>query len=614
MTAINLIIAISGLLLPGYALARLLRLQHPGFAAFPFSALVICQSVTVVTIGNGTITFPVIAMMLAAITTVCGLTAQLRKTTVAPDVVPEEHTKKSAAGWFRAALFAATLLLLAAAFRTTLYPLGGFDTFIRWDGLAREMLHYRSLSFYPPLTAADFGIYTMPDGFPPLVASVYWWLYAATGTAAPQLTAISVTLQLASLLGLAWYAAKTAFGRKAAAFTLLAMTASPLLIRSVEIGQESGFLTMAVVGQICFALAAIRRPSLEPVFAAALFAALGSLAREYGAALALPGLFILLSNAATRRYAWRYALLAAAVASPWYFRNWIVAGSPLYPLTLPGSPHANPLLAALMGYYGEIFAVANFGIKEWFEIICELAAGFSVALLVALPYLARKYRRFYPYTLSLALITLLWLWSVGKTSGGAIYSMRVLAPAAVILALIAGEAFARLSSKDSWEKHLSWLLIPAALWGVLAALSYPLQPTQLPAALFSTKGEAPEFCALNREFAQKIDSLALPPTGILTDSPYLAVILKRETRFRPVIIWSPEVSFLVDAQVDSNEARQKLLALNIRLVALNRSSIHNNFLARMPFFKDDFSEWKQLLATGDDWDLFELPAMTTGEP
>lgn len=598
-----------GLSLPGYVLARALRLKSSLTVAFPFSALIICQIVTALACTNTSMTFKNVTAIMTILTVIAGIFVikqQNHPENTQAEVLPPEIDNQLI---FKISIVIAVLVTIAAAFRTTLYPLGGFDTFTRWDALAREMLQYSSLSFYPPITGADFSIYTMPDGFPPLVASVYWWLYAATGTVLPQLTAISVTLQLASILGLTWSAAQTALGNKAAAFTLLALTASPLLIRSVEIGQESGFLALAVIGQICFALAAIRRPSLAPVFAAALFAALGALAREYGAALALPGLLILLSNAATRRYAWRYALLAAVLASPWYIRNLVIAGSPLYPLTMPDSAHSNPLLAALMSYYGEIYAVANFGIKEWAQIIYELAAGFSVALLAALPYLIRKNRRFYPYILSLALITLLWLWSVGKTSGGIIYSMRVLAPAAVILALIAGEAFAKLSSKNGWQKHVSWLLIPAALWGVLSALSYPLQPMQLSESLFSTKTEAPEFCALNREFAKRIDSLDISPTGILTDSPYLAVILKRETRFRPVIIWSPEVSFLVDSQIGSKESRQKLLALNIRLVALNRSSVHNNFLSRMSFFKDDFSEWKQLLATEDGWDLFEFPPM-----
>ncbi len=436
------------------------------------------------------------------------------------------------------------------------------------------------------------------------MASVYWWIYAASGTVLPQLTAISVTLQLASILGLTWAAAETAFGKKAAAFTLLALASSPLLIRSVEIGQESGYLALAVAGQICFALVAIRRPSLGPVYAAALFAALGALAREYGPALALPGLCILLYTPASRRYAWQYALLTAVVASPWYLRNWVLTGSPLYPLTLPDSPHANPLLSSLMAYYGEFLGVGNFGAKEWLEIGLELIAGGAAALLAALPYLAFKGRRLFPYTLSLLLITALWLLSISKTSGGVVYSMRVLAPAVVILAIIAGEALHRLTA-TKWSKLVPALLIPASFWSILTVLSYPSTPLQLPAALFSTRNEVPEFCEKDSEFAALISRLEAPVTGILVDSPYFAVILKRETRFRPVIIWSSEVSSILAKGHSSAETATLLQGQGITMIALNRSSLHNNFLFRLPFYRDGVKEWREI-ATLDDWVLFAL--------
>jgi len=544
------------------------------------------------------------AAILAAITVICGLLTTLGKAPEEPDISIDSDESSP---WFKPALSAAVLLILATAFRTVLYPLGGFDTFTRWDALAREMLKYSSLSFYPPITGADFSIYVLPDGFPPLVASVYWWIYAATGTALPQLTAISVTLQLASIVGLTWAAAETAFGKKAASFSLLALAASPLLIRSVEIGQESGFLALAVAGQICFTHVAIRRPSLAPVYAAALFAALGALARDYGAAFALPGFFILFSNPATRSHALRYALLAAVVAAPWYVRNWAIAESPLYPFTLPGAPHSNQLLSELLSYYGGIFGIAAFGLKEWLGLGYEIIAGGSIALLAALPYLARNARKSSPCILSLAVIAFLWLWSVGKTSGGVIYSLRVLAPAIVILALIAGKTLAELPDRGLM-KRASWLLIPAALWGLLSALSFPLQPWQISEAFLTEKGAAPEFNTANEEFAALINRLEIPSTGILTDSPFLAVTMKRETRFRPVMIWSSEVSSILSRKDSSGETAKLLLGKDISLVVLNRSSIHNDFLFKIPFYRDGVNRWQEA-ATHGDWVLFAITSV-----
>ncbi len=601
MTPINLIIALLGLTLPGHALARLLRLQYPCFAAFPFSALIICQSITALTICNSSITFSAIAVMLAACTALCGVITTRRGVRAES---PADTELSGDSFWRRSALTVTILLLLAVAFRAILYPLAGFDTFTRWNALAREMVQYSTLSFYPPVSGADFSIYTMPDGFPPLVASVYWWVYASTGLTLPQLSVISVILQFTSILGLTWTALKITDGEKAAAFSLLALAASPLLIQSVQIGQETGFLVIAVAGQICFARAAARRPSPGIVAAAALFAALAALTRDYGPALALPGFLVLIFEPTTRRHAWEYALLAALIACPWYIRNWVITGNPLYPFSMPGTTNPNQLLTAVLHYYGEIFGIGNFGVREWLAIGSEIILGGSITLLAGLAFLAKKGRHSYAFTLSLLFITLLWLWSIGKTSGGILYSLKVLAPAIVILALITGKSLAE-TAENSRLRHLPWLLLAASLWGVLSALSFPLGPMSISTTILSQKGEAPEFCEANMEFAKKISTLDLPATGILTDSPYLAVILKRETRFRPVIIWSNEVSSAISPLKSHAETMNLLKSKEIKLVAMNRTSLHNGLLFKTPFYREGVKKWKEVTVMGD-WVLFAI--------
>ncbi len=596
--------ALLGLTLPGYALARALRLPAPLAAAFPLSALLICQTVVLQAIPGGRVSIGVTGMVLVLITTLCAAVTRYRRQPLPLD--GGHHETESPLGIISIA--SALTLLAAVAFRTTLYPLGGFDTFIRWDGLAREMLHRGSLSFYPPVTGADFSIFPMPDGIPPLVASVYWWIYGATGSTLPQLTALSVVLQLASLFGLVWSATATAFGRREASFALLALTGAPLLIRSVQIGQESGFLSLAVAGQICFALEARRKPVFSDVAGAALLASLAPLAREYGPALVLPGFFLLVFEPATRRLAWQYLLAATLISSPWYLRNWMLTGTPLYPLPLPGSAPPSPLLSSLMRYYGELFGIGRFGAREWLEVGYELILGGSVALLAGIACLVARGRRLLPYTLSILLVGSLWLWSIGKTSGGVIYSMRVLAPALAICAVIAGTALAGLR-EQGWLKHGVWLLLPALSWSLLSALAYPQPPSHLAEAILTTKGEAPEFCVANREFAARLTARALPAGGILTDSPYLALILKRETGFRPVIIWSSEVSTTLDAKGPAAETATALRQRGIRYVAMNRSSIHNDLLFRLPLY-NELATSGNVVATDGDWALFELPGIT----
>src|SRR5262249_23832904 len=158
---------------------------------------------------------------------------------------------------------------------TALYPLSGFDTCFRWDALARAMLAYESLSFYPPLSHEDFQIYLFPDGIPPLVSAVYWFLYAAWGVPSPAWTAIPVVLQVVSGAGLTWYAARARFGESGGWLALLALLSSPLFLSGVAIGQETGYTALSVAGQLAFALSAAHTPRWELALAAGLFAALG---------------------------------------------------------------------------------------------------------------------------------------------------------------------------------------------------------------------------------------------------------------------------------------------------------------------------------------------------
>jgi len=608
---LKLCITVLGLTLPGYALARALRLTNSLAAAFPFSALLISQLVVLLAALEASISVATIAPPLTGFTMLFALIDLRRRPATVPEQEhPKEEELPTVPLLLKLSIFAAFAMVAAVAFRTTIYPLGGFDTFTRWDALARAMLKYGSLSFYPPVTPDDFSRYFVPDGFPPLVASIYWWIYAASGSTLPQVTSISVTLQMAAILGLTYGAAKNAFGQTAACFSLLLLLGAPLLVTSVEIGQETGFLALAVAGQICYALAAIRRPAISPVIAAALFAALGAQAREYGPALALPGLLLLLSGTNSRRLAWKYLLLVAAFASPWYLRNWDVTGNPLFPHALPGGLPTNKVVVAVLRYYGEFLSPSNFTMTQWLAIGYDIACGAMLAL-IGLPYMIGNVRSFFPYLVPVALITALWFWSIGQTSGGVQYSMRVLVPAIVILAIAGGAACSRLVG--AWQRHrfpqaIAVFILIFAGYGLLTALAYPLTPDKIADSIFSTKTELPEFTTAHAELVAQIKGTKTPPTGILMDSSYLAIMLTRETSFRPVMIWNPEVDFIFNPTASGEDVRRRLVRMDIRLVAVSKTSVHNDFLFRTSFYRDGYQSWTPLLFAGDSYVLLELPA------
>ena len=173
MLALQLCLAAAGLTVPGYLLARAFRVGPAWAAAFPFSALMLVETVQLFAMTGVAIRFETMLMALGGYA-LCSL-AWLRARS--PDGSAEEDLKLSCAALREplpaAALCLSLAILCVVVVRTALYPLRGPDTAFRWEGLAVAMLQHQSLAFYPPVTAADYAVYLYADGIPPLVASVY---------------------------------------------------------------------------------------------------------------------------------------------------------------------------------------------------------------------------------------------------------------------------------------------------------------------------------------------------------------------------------------------------------------------------------------------------------
>ena len=120
-----------------------------------------------------------------------------------------------------------------------------------------------------------------------------------------------------------------------------------MLINGFAIGQETGYTALAVAGQFCFTLAAVRTPRISSVMAAALFASLGALARDYGPALAASGFLVLAWDSRTRRFLPAFTVSVLILSAPWYLRNWVLAGNPLYPHEIPGGFRINAVYVAI---------------------------------------------------------------------------------------------------------------------------------------------------------------------------------------------------------------------------------------------------------------------------
>lgn len=610
MAVLSLTLAVPGLLLPGYLAAWALGLPRGWLLAFPLSALLLVELVIAMSLFGIPLSFVAMAGGLSGFMVFCLLMAKVRcPSPLRTDPVDNVAEDSRWIGW--SCLGIAATIVLLVTLRATLFPLSGFDTYFRWEGLSRAMLQLRSLDFYPPVTAKDFSLYVFPDGIPPLVATVYWWLYAAIGRPLPEVTAFPVALQLVSILALTHVGARAAFGRPAAWFALLTATTSVLLIRGVAIAQETGFTALSVAGQLCFAWLAVRDPQKRLVVVAALFAALGALSREYGPALILVGFSVLVWYPQTRRYLLLFVAVAAAFSAPWYLRCWALTGNPFFPHAIPGGFPHNGVYAAIMEFYKQFRSVASFDGSQWLNLLGLVAGGAPFAVLLGIPYGIRRWRETGPLLITATLITLLWLYSVGETAGGVVYSLRVMTPAVVALSICSGAGLAAVVEANQWRRRFWRLFVLTslgcgALYAVISAAAHPFPAQSIGPAFLSRGGDPPEFCIVQPELANKLQASSVPATGVLTDDMYLATILRRTTRFRPVMIWSPEVSFIFEDRLGVEDVMHRLLAQGVKVVAIENESPNTVFMMRYPFFQD-YQRWTLLFAVSDRGAMFLLP-------
>ena len=611
---LQLILALLGLFLPGWLLARSLRMPAAWAAAMPLSALVICQSVVVLACLGWRIEFWRVAAVLALVSAVAAAAAAGRWQDWAAEARAAVVSLRGRVRDRQVAVLAGFVATIVAVFavRVTLWPLSGWDTFWRWEWLARLLLEEGSLAHYPPVTAEDFAVYPYPDGIPPLVSGVYWWLYAGLGVAVPRVTAVAVVAEYVSLLGLVHAAAERLSGRGTGWLAAAAAAATPLLTGSVAIGQETGFTALAVAGQILCGLAARETPSWRLAVACGLFAALGGLARDYGPALGVCGVMLLAQSPATRRLVPVF-VLAAATAGLWYARSWALTGNPVYSTPTPLGLPANPVHALILESYKQSLGLTRQGWAAARTIAEAVAYGGLATLLLGLAGLCRTGRAAWPLMATVGIVIGLWAWSVGYTAGGVWYSLRVLSPAWTVLAVLVPAGVAGIPSAAGTARGSAVaatgfaMAVAAGLLALVAMAIYPIDIARvagapdlgLVAALPAMSRTDPiEECPDMLEMLMRLEAAPVPACRLLTDSAYVPLALRRaESRFEAVIVWSPEVAFLFDPRVAAEEAQARLHALGIRLALIREDSLAWPALAGVPLFVERARGWPTIVGT-----------------
>ncbi len=572
-----------GLLAPGWLLGRALRTPPGWVGIFLGSAALLMNLLLGLDAADVALTGPHVATGLAGI---CAILAVIAKLRGAPSPAPV-----AAAGpgfrwqrhhWF---LLPMAIGLAAVALKASLDPLSGFDTIFRWDFLAQQMLRESSLHFYPAVTAEDFLRYGWCDGIAPLVSSLYFWTYLSLGSIAAGATA-PVVIGQAVLLSLAVYQLASERTGAAAGWAATAVLATgSVLLWGVAMGQETGLTALALVAMFLF----IERHDTDPAGAwlvwAGIAAGVGGLAREYGLAYVALGGFAL----AWRRWpisAWlKFTLAAMLTALPWFIRNWLKTGNPLYSHDLGGLFPTNPVSVE---YFQSISRWRGLGTdaSELPDLARLLGYLAGIPLVLGLAGAVLWRGKGIPLLGALLGVVALWLWSIGQTSGGAVYSLRVLTPALALAAVLAGGLVARWTA----TRYAAIVIVVLTLLAIDAGRRSLFLPIDPYVAWWKWRASAwLDF----RETAERWNNqpgwagFARSSHGqqiIVTDPYSYSLLLKSGAS--PVTIFSPAVRFLFEPDLNYAACLARLRAAKVRFVLLPPTSaeITNGQLLQHSFF------------------------------
>jgi hypothetical protein len=204
-------------------------------------------------------------------------------------------------------------------------------------------------------------------------------------------------------------------------------------------------------------------------------------------------------------------------------------------------------------------------------------------------------------TVAVIVVTLLWAYSMSRTSGGPEYSMRVLCPALPIASVLAGLWVDELSRSFRWLR-VGWWIGFWILWplGLVSTLIFPSNISNPNAwsTILSRRADPKLWYELLKKLPQG--------TRILTDNAYIHTFLYGKG-IDVVPIWSPEVAFLLDPAVSGLEARKRLRQAGIQLVVFG-SDLNGLYLAtNVPLYRDDRKNWVTRLTDKISFAVYELP-------
>lgn len=579
-----------GFLLPGWSLGRLARSPAPWTGALVLSLPLFLATV----LGMQALGLPLqagpVALVLGAFAAVAWLFSG-KATVVSQGPRPK-------------LLLLLPLVLMAGLLllRTALQPLAYVDNLWRWDYLAVLVGQRASLDFYPPVSHVDYLVYPYADGIPPTVSLCYWFLYQVAGHHEPSITSGFLLLQYLSLAALTWRLGARLFGPWAASFAVGALASSRLMFRAVAVGHETGLTALALVGALdLLVLARDREGDWKPLALAALALSTGPNSREYALAfLPLAAVACLWLRLPARSVGF-FLTLATLFSAPWYLRNWVRTGNPVFDNPAGGFFPGNPVHLAMLEAYAHFWRLqaAQAGVLVRYGTELVLTAPLQV---LGLAFAGLTWRRTWFLTLGVLGVGALWSRSAPFTAAGGEWAMRVLAPALPLASLLLAAGVERLARSVGFVRVLAGALLAAAcLWTLPFALTWATPPEEVPLAHWGGAAlhSSPPVPRRYREMAR--DVLArVPPGGRIVSHRHELVPLLAPNGVSLVPVWSPEVRFLFDPRLSENQALDRLAAGGIHyvLLAAPGQSLDLILLNQFAFFSEGPRHWTLLSQAG----------------
>jgi hypothetical protein len=574
----------AGLLAPGWLLGRALRCPGGWIGAFIGSAVIFTNlliALDVLKLG-----FTNLNLSLALAIICCGLVswAKFRSAHGPPDsIVPREKFPWQQHHWF---VLPALIGLIAIVIKTTLNPLSGYDTYFRWDFLAQQMWHQGNLQFYPPVTPQDYQSYGWCDGIAPLVSGLYFWAYLSLGRTVAWATTPVVIAQAALLFTTVYQLAARKQGSAAGCAAVAVLATSSLLLWGVAIAQETGLTALSVVAMFLFLEKSRSETERNWIVWAGIAAGFGALAREYGLLFVFFGSLDLAQRRLPLRRWAEFVLAAIVVAAPWYVRNWTRTGNPLWPHDIGGLFPVNHVHADYMKMVHEYMGIGT-PAAGLLAIASSAAMGTALPFALAIASFARRgVMRSWVEAITILGIVLLWVWSIGQTSGGYVYSLRVVTPAIALCAVAAGRWLAH-SACLTRGPVMALLLAIAAVDAAGRSFFMPLGSSdawwRIPSSQWfnlrdasAIWNESPIWNALVAAAGQE---------RIVVTEPFIqTALIKRGAHTVP--LFSPEVEFLCQADGNFETDLTQLSALHVRFILLpNDLGVASIQRRGYPFFR-----------------------------